>query len=138
MAAVGHIDPESIAALQLYAVALYVEEDAASAELKRLDKKGFFKDYSIDSLADGLIHGSFKKLLQIQLLRTVTYSQFTGTTHSLAQVASTCRLTSLVLFRIGASAYVEKYTASLCAPRPESQKVTRTCHTDPEWRSACP
>ena len=65
--------------VQLYAVALYVEEDAAKQELQRLDKKGFFQDYSVDSLCAGLQQGSFAKFLDIRLLRTVTYSQFTGT-----------------------------------------------------------
>ena len=63
--------------LQLYSVALYVEEEPAIAELKRLQKAGFFKDYTEDTLCQALLAGTFKKLLQIQLLRNVTYSQFT-------------------------------------------------------------
>jgi hypothetical protein len=50
-------------------VALYVETETARAELQRLKKEGFFKDYSEDSLCAALSVGKFRKLLQIQLLR---------------------------------------------------------------------
>lgn len=55
-----------------------MEEEAATQELQRMEKEGFFKDYSDDTLCAALVQGNFKKFLQIQLLRDVTYSQFTG------------------------------------------------------------
>ena len=61
---------------QIYKVALYVETAPASAELKRLQKEGFFKDFSDDTLCDAAAKGVFKKVLQIQLLRNVSVSQF--------------------------------------------------------------
>lgn len=43
-----------------------------------MEKDGFFKDYSEAELCRAVVVGKFKKLLQIQLLRSVTYSQFIG------------------------------------------------------------
>lgn len=62
--------------MQLYAVALYVEEATATAALRAMDKQGFFTDYSEEELCRALLVGDFRKLLQIRLLRSVTYSQF--------------------------------------------------------------
>ena len=64
--------------MQLYAIALYVEEDEAVKELKRLESEGFFTNYSTNTLCQALLQGSFKKFLQFRLLRDVSYSQFTG------------------------------------------------------------
>eukprot|EP00884_Botryococcus_braunii_P009435 jgi/Botrbrau1/18493/Bobra.0072s0072.1 len=62
--------------VQIYRIALYVETESAKAELKRLQKEGFITDFSEESLCKALSAGKFRKLLQIQFLRSVTLSQF--------------------------------------------------------------
>lgn len=64
--------------LQIYEVALYVEEKGAKAEFWRLSKAGFFKTLDEETLCSALLEGKFSKLLQIRLLRSVTSSQLTG------------------------------------------------------------
>ncbi|CAK0734256.1 hypothetical protein CVIRNUC_000405 [Coccomyxa viridis] len=63
--------------LQVYAAALYVETDTARAELKRLQKEGFFSQgYTDDRIMEALILGKFRKVMQIQMLRSASESQF--------------------------------------------------------------
>ena len=60
----------------MYAAALYVEADAARAELKRLQKEGFFSQgYTDDRVMEALILGKFRKVMQIQMLRSASESQ---------------------------------------------------------------
>ena len=60
----------------MYAAALYVETDTARAELKRLQKEGFFSQgYTDDRIMEGLILGKFRKVMQIQMLRSASESQ---------------------------------------------------------------
>ena len=60
----------------MYAAALYVETDTARAELKRLQKEGFFSQgYTDDRIMEALILGKFRKVMQIQMLRSASESQ---------------------------------------------------------------
>ena len=64
--------------MQIYEVALYVEEKGARAEFLRLHKAGFFKQLDEETMSKALLEGRFNKLLQIRLLRSVTPSQLIG------------------------------------------------------------
>ena len=57
---------------------MYVEEKGAKAEFLKLQEAGFFKDHDEETMCKALLEGSFNKLLQIRLLRSVTPSQLTG------------------------------------------------------------
>ena len=62
--------------MQVYAAALYVEADKARAELKRLQKAGFFSQgYTDDRVMEALVRGKFRKVMQIQMLRSASESQ---------------------------------------------------------------
>ena len=64
--------------LQVYAAALYVEADTARAELKRLQKEGFFSQgFTDDRVMEALMLGKFRKVMQIQMLRSASESQVT-------------------------------------------------------------
>ena len=64
--------------MQVYAAALYVEAETARAELKRLQKEGFFSQgYTDNRVMEALILGKFRKMMQIQMLRSASESQVT-------------------------------------------------------------
>ena len=64
--------------LQIYEVALYIEEKGARREFLRLQKAGFFQQHDEETMCQALLEGNFNKLLQIRLLRSVTPSQLTS------------------------------------------------------------
>ena len=68
----------NVCILQIYEVALYVEEKGARSEFLRLQKAGFFEQHDDETMCNALLEGKFNKLLQIRLLRSVTPSQLTG------------------------------------------------------------
>ena len=56
-----------------------MEEQAAAAELRRLQAEGFFGqgDYSTDRLCAALAAANATRVMQLRLLRTITGRQFT-------------------------------------------------------------
>ena len=73
----------------MYAAGLYVEADKARAELKRLQKEGFFRQgYTDDRVMEALVRSKFRKVMQIQMLRSASESQV----HTLQKI-----LTRLIL-----------------------------------------
>lgn len=64
--------------VKVYAVAMYVEAEAAGRELGVRHRGGFFQDNSNDDYVLALTDGAFNKLLQIQLVRKVEGEQFFG------------------------------------------------------------
>lgn len=81
----------------MYEGALYVEEETAAAELRRLQAEGFFRqgDYSTDRLCAALAAANATRVVQLRLLRSITGKQFTDAlSESLApRVAGTGELT---------------------------------------------
>ena len=63
-------------AIQIYAIALYVEAAKAARELGIRDRGGFFKDASDEDYATAIVDGAFDKLLQVHLVRNVEGTQF--------------------------------------------------------------
>ena len=74
-----------------------MEQAAAAAELRRLQAEGFFRDgdYSTDRMCAALAAGNFTRVLQLDLLRSITGAQFSDAlSKSLApRVAGTGALT---------------------------------------------
>jgi hypothetical protein len=66
--------------VKVYGLALYVERQTAAAELARLKSEGFFKDgdYGVERMCAAIAALNCNKVAQIQLLRGITASQFTG------------------------------------------------------------
>ena len=63
----------------MYEGALYLEEQAATSELRRLQAEGFFGqgDYSTDRLCAALAAVNATRVMQLRLLRSITGKQFT-------------------------------------------------------------
>lgn len=62
--------------VKVYAVALFVEAEAAARELGVRHRGGFFSDDSNDDYNQALTDGAFSKLLQVQLVRKIEGDQF--------------------------------------------------------------
>ena len=63
-------------AIQIYAIALYVEAAKAARELGIRDRGGFFKDASDEDYVTAIVDGAFDKLLQVHLVRNIEGTQF--------------------------------------------------------------
>lgn len=62
--------------VKVYAVAMYVEAEAAANELGIRNRGGFFQGNSDDDYNQALTDGAFSKLLQVQLVRKIEGEQF--------------------------------------------------------------
>jgi len=66
--------------LQVYGLAMYVEEAAARQEVSRLKGAGFFADgeSSVEKMCSAISAMNCHKVVQLQLMRSISSSQFTG------------------------------------------------------------
>jgi hypothetical protein len=62
--------------VKVYAVALYVELEPATAQLKQMEQQGILRDHGTDAVCAALLAGHFRKVLHINMLRSVTADQF--------------------------------------------------------------
>ena len=69
---------DSLACLQIYRVAIYVEQGPATQHIRQLASQGFFKDKSPTHVCSAILQGKFRKMIFARCAALLTLAQEPG------------------------------------------------------------